>query len=80
MCEITAVIGLQSQGEGEERLRFECAEAAVAVTAVTDRLTLYKGAAQSFWTTSVNRSLSLLLSYWVTPLRSRTKNLGMEWT
>jgi hypothetical protein len=45
MSNLTAVIGLHPQGEGEERFRFECAGGAVAVTAATDRLTPYGGAA-----------------------------------
>jgi hypothetical protein len=45
MSNLTAVIGLHPQGEGEERFRFECAGGAVAVTASTDRLTPYGGAA-----------------------------------
>lgn len=39
MSNLTAVIGLHPQGEGEDRFRFECAGGAVAVTASTDRLT-----------------------------------------
>ena len=45
MSELSAVIGLHPQGEGEDRFRFECAGGAVAVTAATDRLTPYGGAA-----------------------------------